>query len=157
MKNFRTIALCVTIPLFSLYSSAQTTSIPINEPNLNKPTMFQSMPDNIPVNFDNVTSLFSAEVGRTVTVNLSDIVSFRFDGQVVSSVSKYNNTIQSVVVRSTNLNGANLTISRITDENGNISYTGRILSMQHGDLFELKNINNQLVMVKRKFNEVVTE
>ncbi len=157
MKNLRTIALCVTIPLVSLYSSAQTNSIPINEPNPNKPTMFQSMPDNFPVNVDNITSLFSAETGRTVTLNLSDVVSFRFDGQVVSSVSKYNNTIQSVVVRSANFNGAVLTISRISDENGNISYTGRIISMQHGDLFELKNINNQLVMVKRKFNEVVNE
>lgn len=157
MKNLRTIALCVSILFYSLCSSAQKTSIPINEPDYNKSKLFQDLPDNIPVSMDILTSLFGSPVGRSVNLNLSDKSTFQFEGDVVSSVSKYENTIQSVVIRSTNLNGARLTISRITDASGNISYTGRILSMQHGDMYELKNINNEFVLVKRKFYDLVNE
>lgn len=157
MKNLRTLALCVTVSFYSLCSSAQTEKIPLNEPNYNKPKLFQNLPDNIPVSMDNITNLFGSPTGRSVSLNLSDRSPFQFEGDVVSSVSKYENTIQSVVIRSTNYNGARLTISRLTDENGNISYTGRIISMQHGDLYELKKINDEYMLVKRNFYDLINE
>lgn len=158
MKNLRTIAACLSITLYSLCSSAQTGyTVPVNEPNYNKTKLFQGLPEKIQVSMDNLSSLFSEQVGRSVSLNLSGDESFRFNGDVVSVVSKYENTIQSVVVRSTNYPGARLTVSKIADANGNISYTGRIISMQHGDLFELKNVNNQFVLEKRKFHDLVNE
>lgn len=157
MKNLRTLALCVTVSFYSLCSSAQTEKIPLNEPNHNKPKLFQNLPDNIPVSMDNIINLFGSPTGRSVSLNLSDRSPFQFEGDVVSSVSKYENTIQSVVIRSSNYNGARLNISRITDENGNISYTGRIISMQHGDLYELKKVNHEYILVKRKFYDLVNE
>ncbi len=158
MKNLRTIALCVSISLSSLCASAQISNAPpINEPNYNKPELFRSLPDNIPVDMGNVTSLFGTVVGSPVNVDISLSSPFQFEGQVVSSVSKFDNKILSVVVRSTNYPGALLTISKITDAGGNISYTGRIVSMQHGDLFELRNINNQFVLVKKKFYDLLNE
>ena len=158
MKNLRTIAACISIPLYSFCSSAQTgKTVPVNEPNYNKTKLFQGLPENIPVSMENISELFNGEIGSSVSLNLSGDESLRFNGDVVSVVSKYENTIQSVVVRSTNYPGARLTVSKITDANGNISYTGRILSMQHGDLFELKNIDNQFVLVKRKFHDLVNE
>ena len=158
MKNLRTIAACISIPLFSLCSSAQTgKTVPVNEPNYNKTKLFQGLPENIPVSMENINDLFNGEIGSSISLNLSNDESFRFTGDVISVVSKYENTIQSVVVRSTNYSGARLTVSKITDAKGNISYTGRIISMQHGDLFELKNVDNQLVLVKRKFHDLVNE
>jgi len=158
MKNFRTTAVCASILLYSLCSSAQTgDKIPVNEPNYNKSKMFQNIPDNVPVSLDNIGSLFTSPVGRSVGLNLSDAAAFRFEGDVVSVVSKYNNTIESVVVRSSNFPGARLTLSRITAADGSVSYTGRIISMQHGDLFELKKINNQFSLVKRNFHDLVNE
>ncbi|HQW43924.1 MAG: hypothetical protein IPP02_03380 [Chitinophagaceae bacterium] len=157
MKNLRTAALCVSISLYSLSSVAQTGDIPINEPNLNKPKLFQNLPDIIPVKMNNITVLMGAEVGRPVSLSLSDATVFQFEGIIVSSVSKYENTIQSIVIRSTNFPGATLTVSRITDDTGNISYIGRMLSMQHGDMFELKNENSQFLLVKRKFYDLVNE
>ena len=157
MKNLRTLALCVTVSFYSLCSSAQTEKIPLNEPNYNKPKLFQNLPDNIPVSMDNITNLFGSPTGRSVSLNLSDRSPFQFEGDVVSSVSKYENTIQSVVIRSTNYNGARLNISRITDENGNISYTGRIISMQHGDVYELKKVNDEYMLVKRNFYDLINE
>lgn len=158
MKNLLTITLSCSFSLFSLAVLAQSGDIvPVNEPIYNKSKLFQNLPDNIPVNMDNVSSLFTARVGHTVSLDLSLDQAFRFDGEIVSIVSKYGNKIQSVIVRSTNYNEARLIISKITDAKGSISYTGRILSMQHGDLFELKNINSQLVLEKRKFNDLVSE
>lgn len=157
MKNLRTAALCVSISLYCLSSVAQTGDIPINEPNLNKPKLFQNLPDIIPVKMNNITVLMGAEVGRPVSLSLSDATVFQFEGIIVSSVSKYENTIQSIVIRSTNFPGATLTVSRITDDTGNISYIGRMLSMQHGDMFELKNENSQFLLVKRKFYDLVNE
>lgn len=157
MKNLRTAALCVCLPLFSLCASAQTGDVHLNEPNLNKPKLFQSLPDVIPVKMNNITSLFGAEVGRPVSLSISDATNFQFEGSIVSSVSKYDNAVQSIVIRSTNYPGAGFTISKITDASGSISYTGRIISMQHGDLYELKNDNNQFVLVKRKFYDLVNE
>lgn len=157
MKNFRTLVLCASILFYSLSSSAQQTGIPINEPDYNKAKLFQNLPDNIPLSMDIISNLFGSPVGRSVNMNLSERSPFQFEGDVVSSVSKYENTLQSVVIRSTNLNGARLTISRIVDANGNISYTGRILSMQHGDMFELKKINNEYVLVKKNYYDLVNE
>lgn len=158
MKNLRTIALCASISLYSLCSTAQSVTIPINEPNLNKPELFRSLPDNIPVDMGNVNSLFGTVVGSPVNMSISASSSsvFQIEGQVVSSVSKFDNKILSVVIRSSNYPGALLTISKITD-GGNISYTGRIVSKLHGDLFELRNINSEFVLVKKKYYDLINE
>lgn len=158
MKNLKNITLCVSILLYSFSSTAQTGDVvPVNEPNYNKTKIFQALPDNIPVNGEYIVGLFSSPVGRSISLNSSEAKAFQFDGEIVSSVTKYEGAIQSVIIRSTNYNGARLTVSKITDANGNISYTGRILSLQNGDLYELKNINNQFVLAKRNLHDLVNE
>ena len=158
MKNLRTSVLCVCVTLYSLCSSAQTPGvIPVNEPDYNKPKLFQGMPDNISVSTVNLNSLFNTQVGFTVNVNLSDVSSFQFQGEVVSAVSKYSNSIQSVIIRSTNYNGAKLTITKVTDENGAAVFRGRILSLQHGDLYELQYADGRYALVKRNLHDLVNE
>ena len=157
MKNLCTATICVCITLSGLSSSAQNQKIPINQPDYNKPMLFASLPDKIPVSTDNLNSLFSVSVGKQVSVVTTDTHEFKFDGEVVSAASKYENRIQSLVIRSTNYNGANFTVSRITNAQGLVSYTGRIISMQHGDLYELKKEADNFVLVKRKFYDLVNE
>lgn len=157
MKNLRTTVLCVCITLSSLCSFAQETAVPVNEPDLSKPKLFQNLPDVIPVSKESLNGLLSNPVGRNVSVSLSTDARFQFDGQVVSAASKYNNTMQSVVIRSSNFNGARFTISRIINDDGTINYSGRIMSFQHADLYELKEQAGQLVLVKRNFYDLVNE
>jgi hypothetical protein len=158
MKNLRTSLLCVCIALFSICSFAQTApALRSSDPNSNKPKLFQSLPENISVSVDNLNNLVNTPVGNSVSVNLSDATKFQFEGQVVSSSTKEDNNIQTVVIRSTNYNGARLTLSRITNADGTITYSGRVLSFQHGDLLELKNQNGHFILVKRKFNDLVNE
>jgi hypothetical protein len=158
MKNLRTSLLFVCIAFSGMYSFAQTTQALRNsDPNSNKPKLFQSLPENISVSVDNLNNLVNTPVGNSVSVNLSDNSQFQFEGQVVSSSTKEDNNIQTVVIRSTNYNGARLTLSKITNADGTITYSGRILSFQHGDLLELKNQNGHFTLAKRKFNDLVNE
>jgi hypothetical protein len=143
--------------MLSLCSAAQTNKVPINEPNYNKPKLFQGQPDNIPVNLDNLNSLFGKQVGLPVSVNLAEATTFQFDGQVISTASKYDNTVQSVVLRCSNFNGAQFTISKVIDENGATVYRGRIISLQHGDLYELQQNNGKYALVKRNFYDLINE
>lgn len=159
MKNFRILILCASISLHSLSIAAQSVTIPINEPDLNKPLLFSSLPDTIPVDMGNVNNLFGTLVGTQVNMNLSVSLSdiFQIEGQVISSVSKFENMIVSVVIRLSNYPGAVFTISKITETGGSILYTGRIVSRQHGDLFELKNINSRFVLIKKNYYDLINE
>lgn len=157
MKNLCSFALCAGMLLCSFITSAQT-AIPINQPDQNRPKLFQSYPDYIPVRMESLTSLLDLQVGREVTISLADLTSpFTFQGSVISTASKYDDAIKSVVVRSTNFPGAALTFSRIKGEADEITYSGRIISMQHADLYELKKVGNEYAMVKNKFYSVVNQ
>ena len=156
MKNLRAPILCVCITLYSLCSFGQSQELRANGPNGYKPKLFQSLPENISVNAANLNNLLNTPVGHSVSINLSDNSQFQFEGEVVSASSQENN-IQTIVIRSTNYNGARLTLSKITNADGTILYSGRILSFQHGDLLELKNQAGHYILVKRKFNDLVNE
>ena len=127
----------------------------VNEPEMNKPKLFQNQLDDIPINPDQLKNLLHYQVGQNVSINLSP--GFLFEGQVVSTASKYENSIQSVVIASSNFNGARLTLSRLTHSGKGITYTGRIISFQHGDLFELVNRENQYYFVKKKLYDLISE
>ena len=154
MKNLLTIVCCLCLSLYSIRSSAQQNDAPVNKPDLNKPRLFKLSPQKISIQTDEITGLLSTAVGEPILLNLP---SFRFEGNVISAISKYENKIQTVVIRSSNFEGATLTISRITDEAGNIKYAGRIISMKSGDLYELKQVENGFALVKNDYNRVVVE
>jgi hypothetical protein len=67
------------------------------------------------------------------------------------------NNIHSVVIRSRNFNGATLTLSSSAQPNGTVKFTGRIISFQHGDLYELQNQNNQYILIKKNFYDLINE
>lgn len=154
MKNLRTIVCCFSLSLYCITTSAQQKPIPLNEPDLNKPELFKQSPDKIPLEVFEVASLLTTHVGEPVVL---DLPSFRFEGKVISSVSKYSNSMHSVIIRSSNYEGATLTITRTADESGNISYTGRIISLKNGDLYELKQVDYGFALVKNKSYKVIVE
>lgn len=157
MKNRSFIALCVSALIFNVQLLAQNQDVPLNEPDYNKPLLFRSFPDSIPVNIASFDRAVSFSQGEDVSVNISDNVQFPFPGKVMSIASKYGNSIQSVVIKSNVYDGAGLTISKVTESNGNIFYTGRIVSMKSGDLFELVKTESGYFLVKRKFYDLINE
>lgn len=143
--------LLLSVAFFS--ASAQT--VPVNEPDYNKPKLFQDLPQQLNVVIEQLQNLLNVPVGQSVNFNVS--AGFNFQGQVVSSASKYEGSIKSVVIRSSNRAGATLTFSKITNTDGVVSYTGRIMSFQSGDGFQLAYQNGQYVLVKKQFYDMVNE
>lgn len=131
----------------------------LKEPDHTKPTLFKSFPDKIPVDTNELKNLFSntAAKGKEANVSFLDKKLPGFNGKIISATSKYNNTLRSVVVKSTHFNGATLTFSSSTTTDGTVRYSGRIVSFQHDDLFVLQKQNDQYFLVKKKFNELVNE
>lgn len=158
MKNLRIHTVCVCLMLMSFCSFVQAQNAPpLNEPDYNKPRLFDNLPAKIPVNIDNVSSLFNNAIGANVDLGLSDIVQFQLNGELISTTSKSNGRVQKVVIRSANYAGAAMTISKITKEDGSVLYHGRILSLKHGDLFELQKETEGYVLVKRNYYDLVNE
>lgn len=149
---------CVCICIAGLRATAQTGEAPpMREPDLNKPKLFNAYPDQVPVDITAISGLLNQAVGTQVEKNIGAGTSFRLSGEVVSVASKYENRINSVVIRSTNFGGARLSFTRTTLEDGTISYTGRLISKEHGDVYELQHINNQFTLVKRNYYDLVNE
>ena len=157
MKNHRTIMLGMGIVLFNLCSYAQNQTISVNQQDNISPGPFSNLPDHIPANIAQLNTLLKAPVGHTVKINPGSDLRFIFEGQVVSISSKLENTVQSVVIRSTNFPGTRLTFSKISKADGTLSYDGRILNIQNGDLLELQNQNGQFVLIKKKLNDFVND
>jgi hypothetical protein len=156
MRNLKPLCAAIMLLIGAVSAKSQETA-PLTEPNYKKAKLFSSLPEKIKVNINNLKELLKLNNGEATASNLGGDSEFAFNGQVVSTASKYNNTIKSVVVRSSNFIGANLTFTQVTDEDGTIRFIGRIISFEHGDVFELKETNGQYEFVKKKFHDLVNE
>jgi hypothetical protein len=156
MKNLLITVFCACITVCSLYSSAQTPVV--NEPNHNKPRLFDNLPDVIPVSIDNLNDLINSKTGVSINTTLSsDARTAPFEGKVISSVNNYEDKLQIVVIKSTNYNGAALSISKVITEDGTIKYNGRLISFQHGDVYVLEQKDSSYVLVKKNFYDLINE
>ncbi len=157
MKNLRAPVLCACFALISVCSFAQQQKAPINEPDYNKPHLFDNLPAKISFNPETFTSLTGKQAGNVVSISLSDKVSIPFEGKMLSSVTKDNGRVQSIAIQSTNYNGATFYMSKVTGDDGTVRYNGRIISFTHGDLYILQKTNNQYELVKKNFYDLVNE
>jgi hypothetical protein len=158
MKNLRIPVLCTCITLCSLFSAAQTQKVIVNEPNYNKPRLFDNLPQLIPVSIDKLNDLINSKVGVNINTTLSsDARTAPFEGMVISAVKNNEDKLQSVVIKSTNYNGATLSISKVITEDGTIKYNGRLISFQHGDAYALEQKDGGFVLVKKNFYDLINE
>ena len=157
MKNLRTYVLCTSMVLTSIFAVAQDQKIPVNEPDYNKPHLFDNLPTRIPFDPANFTGLISKQTGTAVSTSLSKDAMIAFEGKITSQVSEENGRIEKLSIQSTNYPGATLNLSKITSADGTIRYIGRLISFQHGDLFILQQNNGQYELVKKNFYDLVNE
>ena len=153
MKNLVKGCICLTLFFLCVHSNAQTP--PVREPDMNRPSLFQNLPNKISCRINDLSALLELEIGKPVSLSLAENLSFQ--GIVSSVASKFDNTLNSVVIRSTNFSGAALSFSRITKKDGTYSYVGRIMSFQHGDALEIGFENGQYYFVKKGFYDLVNE
>jgi hypothetical protein len=113
----------------------------------------------INISAEDLDLLLSKPVGKNISINLAEKSqsAFQLEGEVVAESSQPDIGIQTISIRSSNYPGASFTLSRITNPDGTIRFSGRIISFKHGDLLELQERNGQLVLVKRNFYDLVNE
>jgi hypothetical protein len=138
---------------------AQEDKVQLHEPDLNKPALFKELPNKIAIDINEFKNLLSpvAAKGNETSCRFLDKKLPGFNGKIVSATSKYNNSLRSVVVRSSRFNGATLTLSSFTASDGTTRYSGRIVSFDHDDVYVLEKDNNEYFLIKKKFNELVVE
>lgn len=158
MNNLKLYGFSLSLIFCCTLSFAQDRVV-LREPDQNKPRLFTNFPDKIFIETYELETLFSNTAARGTTTKVGFIEKKipGFNGEIISATSKYNNTVRSVVVRSTRFNGATLTLSSFTTTDGTVRYSGRIVSFKHSDLFVLEKQNDQYYLVKKKFNELVNE
>jgi hypothetical protein len=161
MNYLKLLGACLSFCCCCATISAQQKTTLLNEPDHHRPRLFTDLPSRITVSAPELNKLLTdtaaRDMSREVNVKFSDNKLSAFSGKIVSAVTKYENTIHSVVIRSSNYPGATLSLSSSVQPDGSIEYTGRIISFTHGDCFELKKINNEYIFVKKDFYEVVNE
>jgi len=157
MKNLRTSVLCTCLILSSFFAVAQDQKIPINDPDQNRPRLFDNLPARISFDPASFMGLLNKQAGTAISTSLSKDAMISFEGNLVSSGSQEAGRIESIVIKSTNYIGATFSMSKVTREDGTVSYTGRLLSFKHGDLFVLQQTNGQYELVKKNFYDLVNE
>ncbi len=136
----------------SVWSFGQADVARVNEPNMNKPSLFTALPEKININTASLTNLLSIQEGTDISVNLGGKMPFA--GKIISSSNEAG--VSSIVVLSANYPGARLIFSKAVID-GKELYSARIISMEHGDLFELKIENGQNILVKKKYYDLINE
>ena len=157
MKNLRTAALCATLTLCSLFSLAQEQKVPINEPDYNKPKLFQSLPERIAFNPDNFMGLLNKQTGSVISTSLSTDSQIPFEGKIVSTTTSSDGKIQSMLMSCTNYAGATFSLTKVINDDGSVKYNGRLLSLKHGDLFVLEQTAGHFTLVKKNYYDLVNE
>jgi hypothetical protein len=157
MKNSKAILFYLCLMIAGISVSAQTEKELNQKQDQDKPVLFANLPEKISVSKDNLQNLFGSPLGKSITLKAVDNNNFEFNGEIISAENKYGNAIQSIVIKCSNYDGANFTLSKITNEDGAISYVGRIVSLHHADVYELKQEASKFVLIKRKTNDLINE
>ena len=158
MNYLKNSSLSLLFLLFAVTAFTQSEGS-TNKSDQSKPLLFSGFPDKIVVDINDLKTVFSdvAAKGTNVAIKFADQTLPGFKGETVSTASKYDNTIQSVVIRSTQFNAATLTLSSSTTTDGAARYTGRIISFQHGDMYVLVKENEKYYFIKKKYDDIINE
>lgn len=154
MKNLKIHAFCVLL-IISTYCSAQTQNkLPVTEPNYNKPRLFNALPVRLLLNTGQVNAVINEKEGGSVDMNLAEQLNFK--GTVISISDKKTSEFKSVIIKSSNWPGCFLTLSAF-NKGGETIYTGRILSREYGDAYEIQKQNGNYYLQKINLYDLLSE
>lgn len=155
MKLLKNSALFALLTLCYLSSSAQNSPVPINEPNYNKPKAFADLPERFTASLSALSALLDLPIGSKVNSNIA--AGFILKGTVVSKSNMTSTSVRSVVIKTTTRQQATLTFSKITKQDGSVSYIGRMMSNEAGDALEIIKDGTDYVFRKKGFYDLINE
>jgi hypothetical protein len=155
MKHLTTGAFLLLLSFFSFCAHAQKDTPPVNEPDFSKPKLFADLPQKFLVNIAALETLLDLPEGQTIKAPFTK--SFQFQGVVVSKSAPNDTLVKSVVIRSTNRQGAGFSFTRIRNAAGQFEYSARIISLHNSDAFELAREGEQYYLVKKNLYDIFSE
>jgi hypothetical protein len=150
----KTLICAVCVMLVCCTRAGAQSSPPLPATSQQKPALFADLPIQLNITTAQLDALLQLSQGNAVAINIDG--RFPFTGTVVSK-SKEGEPYQTIVIRSTNRQGAAFSISRTQAEGGGYQYRGRILSRQHADSFDVVRRDQQYYLIKRSTDELMTE
>ncbi len=144
MKNLYSFLVAVICLSVAYTSNAQTS---------NKPKLFSAFPDNFECNEADLASVFSSTLGQTINVNFQQ--GFNFNGLTTNNIVRYSN-LQSVTIKSPTFSNAVLSISKATNADGSVEYTGTIVNPDYFDGYKIaKNKMGVYTLTKFETDKVL--
>ncbi|MEO8770766.1 MAG: hypothetical protein ABI402_11790 [Ferruginibacter sp.] len=121
--------------LFSLLLCLTTAATFAQKSEQARPKVFAGFPEKIQLSKNILQSTINVNEGEEVIVAFSN--DFHFKGTVISNLKKYDN-LQSVMIKSPAFGNSIFQLSRITNKDNSISYSGRIINPGIADGYEIK-------------------
>ena len=151
MKKLKTLITGVFfMACFSVNAQEKTL---LNEPDLNKPRLFADLPQKMLLKLSEMEPLLNASIGDVISVKAAD--NFSLEGTIVSKSEDA--SVKSIVIRSSNRQGAIFTFTRTANADGSPKYVGRMLNRNNGDAFEIAIENGQYVLIKKNLYDLIAE
>jgi hypothetical protein len=144
MKTLNKITLILLSSIFSATSFAQTSAV--------KQKIYAAFPESFSIDEAFMVDAFSNKSGNTVSLNLAD--NFHFNGTVIVNQMKYDN-LQTIMIRSSENNESIFQISKITNNDKTITYTGRIINNNAADGYVIKNNNGIYSLQKFETDKIL--
>ena len=136
-----------SIACMLLAAAAHCQQAPLNQHPVEKPLLFNNLPEKISCTASALQNIFAAASNSSISISLGG--QLKIEGTVIAKVAVTKEQL-SINVRCSNYQDALLNISRITETDGSFSYIGRIVSLRHGDVLLLWQENGQYSFIRQK-------
>ncbi|MGE5108683.1 MAG: hypothetical protein ACM3H8_14155 [Sphingobacteriales bacterium] len=124
------------------------------EKNVNKQSLFVNIAERTTADFNLMQNLFNLKTGQGTTIKLSD--NLQLMGHVV--MTEQQSSMQSVTLRCTNFPNTLFTLSKVTLEDGSVTYTGAILNHQSKDVITLEKDDNGIyAWTKKNLSDLIQD
>lgn len=130
-----------------LLSFACTAQVAVKQHPVEKPALFAALPEKFSCSAIVLQNLFTSTVNGRVNASLNN--QLQLSGTVLEKVAVSAQQV-SINIRCSNFNDALLNISRITLDNGNYKYVGRLVNPGYGDVLLLWEEKGQYYFVRQK-------
>lgn len=141
MKNLAELSFVVALLFFSFKVDAQQNRI-------GRPCLFNNFPPSILCTARQLSVFFDTPEGQNIKVNLNN--NLWLAGTIQKKVLKYNNALETVIIKLPAFNNILFSISKRKDAQSKIIYTAHLFDAAYADGYQLKKTgpdNYQLIKI----------
>lgn len=147
MKNLSPSIFCLLLLFSCIRPAAQESTV--KESVTDRLSLFEQLSQRTNCHINDFVSLLESSDGKQVSIQKAD--NLQFDGTVSSVATKSENTEKNIVIRSGNIAEVALTFSKITNDNGSLSFAGRIICFLEADGYKITFENSKYIFVNKTF------